>query len=90
MLGHVIVVYPTQNAPFTYFVEVFKQVSGGQYSQVLRDGNLLAVIDSEIPETLRRFGLRQNGDPLPVPPRMPRGCGSLVMRKGVAWCQARR
>ena len=98
LLGHVIVAYPTQNAPFTYFVEVFQQVSGGQYSQVLRyrgnthygDGNLLAVIDSEMPETLRRFGLWQDGDPVPVPPRMPRGCGSLVMRKGVAWCQAGR
>jgi hypothetical protein len=96
--GHVIVVYPTRNAPFTYFVEVYKQVSGGQYSQVLNyrgntrygDGNLLAVIDSEMPETLRRLGLWKDGDPLPLPPRLPRGCGSLVMHKGVAWCQSRR
>jgi hypothetical protein len=98
LLGQVIVDYPTEKAPFTYFVEVYKQAPSGKYAQILKyrgttgygDGNILAVIDSQMPETLRRLGLWKDGDPLPVPPRMPRGCGSLVMRKGVAWCQPRR
>ncbi len=95
LLGSVIVAYPTNDPPFTYFVEVYKRISDGEYSRVLRyrghtrygDGNLLAVIDSEMPETLRRLGLWKAGDALPVPPRMPRVCTRLVMRKGVEWCE---
>jgi hypothetical protein len=95
VLGSVIVAYPTNDAPFTYFVEVYKRISDTEYSRVLRyrgntrygDGNPLAVIDSEMPETLRRQGLWKTGDALPVPPRMPRGCTRLVMRKGVEWCE---
>ena len=52
------------------------------------DGNPLAVIDSEMPETLRQLGLWKTGDALPVPPLMPGGCTRLVMRKGVEWCEA--
>jgi len=97
MLGSIVVAYPTNNAPFTYFVEVYKRMSDSDYSRVLKyrgktgygDGNPLAVIDSEMPETLRRLGLWKTGDPLPVPPRMPRGCTRLVMRKGVEWCETR-
>src|ERR1035441_588518 len=96
LLGSVIVAYPTNDAPFTYFVEVYKRNSDSEYSQVLRyrgnthygDGNPLAVIDSEKPETLQRLGLWKTGDALPVPPRMPRGC-TLVMRKGLEWCETR-
>lgn len=95
LLGSVIVSYPTDDAPFTYFVEVYKRVSDSDYSQVLRyrgntrygDGNPLAVIDSEMPETLRRLGLWKEGDALPVPPRMPQRCTRLVMRKGVESCE---
>ncbi len=97
LLGSVIVTYPTNDAPFAYFVEVYKRVSDSEYSRVLRyrgntgygDGNPLAVIDSEMPETLRRLGLWKTGDALPVPPRMPGGCTRLVMRKGVEWCEPR-
>jgi hypothetical protein len=95
LLGGVIAAYPANNAPFTYFLEVYKQNSGSEYSQVLRyrgntgygDGNPLAVIDSEMAEILRRLGLWKTGDALPIPPRMPRGCTRLVMRKGVEWCE---
>jgi len=46
-----------------------------QYGRILRyrgltgysDGNPLAVADSEMPEILRRLGLWQPGEPLPVP-----------------------
>jgi len=96
LLGSVITAYPTENAPFTYFVEVYKRTSDNEYSQVLKyrghtgygDGNPLAVIDSEMPETLLRLGLWKTGDPLPIPPRMPRGCTRLAMRKGIEWCEA--
>ena len=65
LAGSVVVAYPSDNAPFTYFVEVYKRSSDSDYVQVLRyrgnthygDGNPLAVIDSEMPETLRRLGL---------------------------------
>jgi len=95
LLGSVIVASPTSDAPFAYFVEVYKRTSEREYSRVLKyrsntrygDGNPLAVIDSDMPETLRRFGLWKTGDALPVPPRMPRGCTRLVMRKGVEWCE---
>lgn len=95
LLGSVIVAYPTSDAPFTYFVEVYKRTSDTEYSLVLRyrgnthydDGNPLAVIDSEMPETLRRLGLWKEGDALPIPPRMPQRCTRLVMRKGVEWCE---
>jgi hypothetical protein len=95
LLGSVVVAYPTDDPPFTYFVEVYKRISDSEYSRVLRyrgntgygDGNPLAVIDSEMPETLRRLGLWKTGDALPVPPRMPGGCAWLVMRKGVEWCE---
>ena len=95
LLGSVLVAYPTDDAPFTYFVEVYKRISDSEYSRVLRyrgnthygDGNPLAVIDSEMPETLRRLGLWKTGDALPVPPSMPGACTRLVMRKGVEWCE---
>jgi len=95
LLGSVIVAYPTNDAPFAYFVEVYKRMPDSMYSQVLRyrgntrygDGNPLAVIDSEMPESLRRLGLWKTGDALPVPPGMPQGCTRLVMRKSVQWCE---
>lgn len=95
LLGSVIVAYPTNDAPFTYFVEVYRRSSDGEYLRILRyrgntgygDGNPLAVIDSEMPETLRRLGFWKAGDALPVPPSMPGGCTRLVLRKGVEWCE---
>ncbi len=92
--GSVIVAYPTSNAPFTYFVEVHQRTAGNDYSLSMKyrgttgyaDGNRLAVIDSQMPETLRRLGLWNVGGPLPVPPRLPRGC-TLALRKGLAWCK---
>jgi hypothetical protein len=94
--GDVIVAYPTSDAPFAYFVEVYERHADAAYARVLRyrgrtgyaDGNRLAVIDSEMPETLRRLGLWKTGDAVPVPPTMPPGCTRLIMRKGVAWCEA--
>jgi hypothetical protein len=75
--------------------EVYKRLSDSEYSRVLKyrghtgygDGNPLAVIDSEMPETLRQLGLWKIGDELPVQSRMPGRCTRLVIRKGVEWCE---
>ncbi|MBV9888065.1 MAG: hypothetical protein JO119_16100 [Acidobacteria bacterium] len=96
LLGRVIAVYPTTDPPFTYFVEIYKRADEGNYSRMLRyrgktgygDANSLPVIDSEMPEILRRFGLWKAGDPLPIPPRMPKGCTRLVLRKSIEWCES--
>jgi hypothetical protein len=93
--GDVIANYPTENAPFTYWIEVYRAGDSGQFSQILRyrghthysDGNPLAVADSEMPEILHRLGLWQSGDPLPVPAHLPQGCRHLFMRRGEEWCK---
>ena len=93
--GDVIVNYPTENAPYTYWIELFRAGDLGKYGQILRyrarthygDGNPLAVIDSEMPEILHRLGLWNVGDALPVPPRLPQGCKVLYMRQGQEWCK---
>ena len=93
--GDVIVDNPTENAPYTYWIEVYRAGDSGKYDRILRyrgltgysDGNPLAVADSEMPEILRRLGLWKPGDPLPVPPHLPRGCRDLFMRRGEEWCK---
>ena len=93
--GDVIVNYPTGNAPYTYWIEVYRAEDSGQYGQILHyrsitayaDGNPLAVADSEMPEILHRFGLWNSGDPLPVPAHMPTVCSVLFMRHGEEWCK---
>jgi hypothetical protein len=93
--GNVIVNYPTENAPYTYWIEVYRAGDSAQYGQILRyrsltgysDGNPLAVADSEMPEILRRMGLWKPGDPLPIPAHLPQGCRHLFMRHGEEWCK---
>jgi hypothetical protein len=93
--GDVIVDNPTENAPYTYWIEVYRVGDSGQYGQILRyrghtgyaDGNPLAVIDSEMPAILHRLGLWQPGDPLPAPAHLPQGCHHLFMRHGEEWCR---
>jgi len=93
--GDVIVDYPAENAPYTYWIEVYRAGDSGQYGRILRyrghtgysDGNPLAVADSEMPEILRRLGLWHPGDPLPVPARLPEGCREVFLRHGEEWCK---
>ena len=96
--GDVVVATPTDEAPFTYWIEVYRPAADGAYGRVLRyrgrtgygDGNRLSVIDSEMPTLLARFGHWKPGDALPVPPVLPAGCTRLTLRKGVEWCAADR
>lgn len=93
--GYVIVDNPTENAPYTCWIDVYRAGDSGQYRRILHyrghtgysDGNPLAVADSEMPEILHRLGLWQAGDPLPVPAHLPRGCSELFMRDGEEWCK---
>ncbi|MFP5205820.1 MAG: hypothetical protein ACLGSH_10725 [Acidobacteriota bacterium] len=93
--GYVVVDYPTQNPPYVYWVEVYRAGPSGQYARILRyrgrtrygDGNPLAVADSEMPEILRRLGMRKASDPLPVPAHLPQGCSHLVLLHGEEWCR---
>lgn len=94
--GNVIVNTPTDNAPFIYWIEVYARQGSGDYSRILRyrgktvygDSNPLAVIDSEMPEILKRLGKWKPGDALPVPESAPKGCTRLVMRNGEEWCRS--
>lgn len=92
--GDVVAVYPTSNAPYTYFVDVYRPDAVGRYVSTLHfrgrtgygDHNPLAVIDSEMPEILGRLGDWKRGDALPAPAQMPQGCRRLMLRDGVEWC----
>lgn len=93
--GDVIVVYRTEHAPYTYWIDVYREGTSGRYQQILRyrgrtgyaDGNPLSVTDSEMPEIMQRLGLWHPGEALPVPPRLPQGCSDLFMRHGEEWCK---
>jgi hypothetical protein len=93
--GDVIVAYPTENAPYTYWIEDYRAGESGQYVRILRyrgrtgygDGNPLAVADSEMPEILRHLGLWKPGDPLPVPSHLPHRCKDLFIRHYEEWCK---
>src|SRR5437868_3983412 len=60
--GSMIAVQPTDNAPFGYWITIGRLTGDYRYQKVLRyrsathynDGNSLAVIDSEMPNILRR------------------------------------
>ena len=73
--GSVISAEPTDNSPYGFWVSVSRLTSGYTYVRILRyrsatryaDGNLLAVIDSEMPNIENRLGLWRPGSPLPLP-----------------------
>jgi hypothetical protein len=95
LAGSVVADIPTSNAPFGYFVTLYQPQATGDYAVRLHyrsrtrynDGNPLSVIDSEMPEILRRVNLWKAGDPLPQPVRMPAGCKTLELRRGIEWCR---
>ena len=73
--GAIISAEPTQNAPFGFWIAVSEFRPAQKYVQVLRyrsatqygDGNVLAVIDSEMPGIQQRLGLWKPGAKLPLP-----------------------
>jgi hypothetical protein len=95
LAGDIIVVTPPQRAPFAYGITVYRPSLQQRYVKILEyrgrtrenDGNPLAVIDSEMPEILRRLHLAKPGDPLPSPLRRPPGCDALILRNGIEDCR---
>jgi hypothetical protein len=94
LAGSVITSQATYRRPYPYEITIYRLQPTGRYREALtykgvtryNDGNPLAVIDSEMPEMLRRLGLRQPGDPLPSPARIPDACRSFTLREGEEWC----
>jgi len=95
LLGDVVSATPTNNAPYGYFVSVYRSDASGHYAQILRyrskthygDRNGLSVVDSDMPEILFRLGFWKPGDPLPIPLVKPDNCIKLSLIKGEEWCQ---
>lgn len=94
LLGDVVSATPTSNAPYGYFVSVYRRDAAGHYARILRyrsrthysDGNRLPVVDSDMPEILLRLGSWKSGDPLPIPVVKPDNCTKLSLIKGEEWC----
>jgi hypothetical protein len=88
---NVITVEPTDDPPFGYWVTVNGLTRDYRYKQVLRyrsathygDGNSLAVIESEMPNILRRLRLWRPGQPLPLPKS---ACARPRLVKTELWC----
>ena len=95
LLGDIVSATPTNNAPYAYFVSVYRSDASGHYGQILRyrskthydDRNRLSVVDSDMPEILRRLGFWKPGDPLPIPVVKPDNCTKLALIKGEEWCR---
>jgi len=92
--GDVISAEPTGDAPYGYWITVNSPASTGAYRQILRyrsatryeDGNALAVIDSEMPNTLHRLSLWRPGRPLPLPAGAAKTCPDPRLVKMELWC----
>ena len=90
LMGDVIAVDPTQDAPYGFWVAVSQLTPAYTYKQVVRyrsathygDGNPLAVIDSEMPNIEAHLGLWKPGAPLPAPPK----CAHPHLVKQELWC----
>ena len=89
--GTIISAEPTSDPPFGFWITVNQMNGSGHYAPILPyrsgtrygDGNPLAVIDSEMPETLRRLKLWQPGQKLPLPDR---ACPKPRLIGQVLWC----
>jgi hypothetical protein len=91
LTGAIISAEPTSDAPFGFWITINRLGPADGYRQVLRyrsatrygDGNPLAVIDSEMPEILKRLGLWRPGTKLPHPPGE---CAKPRLIRQELWC----
>lgn len=90
--GAMITADPTTDAPFAYWIAVSRPDAVGRYKQDVRfrsatiygDGNPLAVIDSEMPNILKRLGLWRPGMDLPLPAAP---CPRPHLANEALWCR---
>lgn len=93
LAGSVITADPTTDAPFAYWISVARPDAAGRYKQAARfrsatiygDGNPLAVIDSEMPNILKRLRLWRPGTDLPLPAAAP--CPRPHLVNEALWCR---
>jgi len=91
LAGHVVIDRAGQHAPYRYDITVYRLVNS-QYREILNyagnskynDGNLMPVIDAEMPEIERRLHCWKPGDSLPTPARTH--CSKVELRHGIEWC----
>lgn len=92
--GAIISAEPTSDAPFGFWITVYRIGPGQRYEQALRyrsatlygDGNPLAVIDSEMPNLQQRLGMWHPGSGLPLPAGP---CPKPHLVKQALWCTGR-
>ena len=90
--GAIVSAEPTEDAPFGFWMTVNRVSPDKRFAEVLRyrsatrygDGNTLAVIDSEMPNLLRRLGLWHPGSPIPLPATP---CLKPHLISGALWCR---
>jgi HEAT repeat protein len=95
LAGDIAVSQEPTGRPYHYSIHLYGFSKAGKYAETLHftggtvygDGNPLAVIDSEMPELLRRLHLWKPSEPPPVPPVMPQRCSALEMRGRTEWCR---
>ena len=89
--GAIVSAEPTRDAPFGFWITVDRPGPGGRYTPVLRyrsvtrygDGNDLPVIDSDMPEMLRRLKLWRAGEAIPLPDQP---CPRPHLINKALWC----
>lgn len=89
--GSIVAAISPYGPPFSYLIEVSQLTPDYRYRRVLRfrsatlygDGNPLAVVDSEMPNILRRLGLWRPGQSLPLPASR---CLRPHLVKAALWC----
>ena len=90
--GDLITVESPYGPPFSYLLSVNRLSAKGVFAPVLRyrtatrygDGNGLSVIDSDMPNLLKRLGLWRPGQPLPLPASP---CAKPHLVKMELWCE---
>ena len=90
--GDLITVESPYGPPFSYVLSVNRLSAKGVFVPILRyrtatrygDGNGLSVIDSDMPDLLKRLGLWRVGQPLPLPAS---ACAKPHLVKMELWCE---
>lgn len=94
LAGDIIADEATSKRPYPYKIILYRPSANGSYHLVLSylgqsrwgDGNSLGVLDAEMPEIMRRMGVWNASQALPVPSNNPFNCTNYMRKKGIEWC----